>query len=49
MKLKWKLNKLKKIITRTYLKKIKQIYQKLGKPFTLFSQSEEKVNVPHAP
>ena len=39
----------KKNITRIYLKKIKQIYQKPGKPFALLSKLEEKVNLLHAP
>ena len=39
----------KKNITRIYLKKMKQIYQKFGKPFALLSKWEEKVNVLDAP
>ena len=38
-----------KIITRICWKKIKQIYQKLGKLFPLLSMWEEKVNLLHAP
>ena len=42
---KMKTKQSKKNITRIYLKKIKQTYQKLGKPFALLSKWEEKVNV----
>ena len=35
---KMKTKQAKKNITRIYLKKIKQIYQKLGKPFTVLSK-----------
>ena len=38
----------KKNIARIYLKKIKQIYQKLGKPFALLLKWEGEVNVLHA-
>ena len=39
----------KKILPGFFWKKIKPIYQKLGKPFVLLSKWEEKVNVLHAP
>ena len=45
---KMKTKQTKKNITRIYLKKIKQIYQKLGKPFALLSKWEGEVNVLHA-
>ena len=38
----------KKIITRIYSKNLKQIYQRLRKPFAILSMWEEKVNVFHA-
>ena len=46
--LKMKLSKLTKIISRIYSKKKKQIYQRLGKPYTLSSIWEVKVNVLYA-
>ena len=46
---KMKTEQAKKNITRIYSSKIKQIYQKLGKPLALLSKCEEKVNVVHAP
>ena len=46
--IKMKTRQAKKYITRIYSKKIKQIYQKLGKLFALLSMWEEKLNLIHA-
>ena len=46
---KMKTKQAKKIITRTYSKILKEIYQKLVKLFAILSMWEEKANVLHAP